>query len=418
MRLFALAFAAALGVSAFAPLSASAETLEDAIAAAMASNPALEAAQARVDAADARLDQAQSAFWPQITARGQYASAETNFGAGRQDVEPRSGQISAEQLVFSGGRVWASVRQGRESLRGQKWQFAGARTALAADVADAYMSVLVAHRGVALRESNLRALSTLAEHAKLRFEVGEIPKSDLSQAQARRASAQASLARARADLSAARANYVRIVGIEPGALAPVSDMPKTPATLDEALSLALSANAQLVASRHDEKAAKANVWKAKSAHFPTVTVGVESSSVRDEFLLGYRADSTAFVARASVPIFTGGMISGQVREAKAQLREVEALGDAVRRETIAAVTRAFDDQRAAIETKTASVLQVEASRSALQSIRDEAHVGARPTIDVLDAERDDLEAQLALENAGALVVVAAYRLNALVGAAP
>ena len=411
-----LTLAAAGVVLTFLAPSSHAQTLDEAIAAALDNSPLLAAADARVSGAAARLTQARSARFPQISARGQYAEAETDFGAGTQAIEPRSGVVAAEQLLFAGGRVWASTRQARAGRDASEAERDGVRGALAADVADAYLSLLTSQRALELRAANLSAVSTLAAQAQLRFEAGDIPRSDLAQAQARQAAAQAALIQAHADEAGGVSRFRRVVGLDPDSLSPVATAPSTPLTREDAIAAAQHANAQLIALREAETAAAAGVWRAASEHFPTVSVSVEASSVRDEFLPGYRADGTAVVARASIPLFTGGRISGQVREARAALAEAQAMRQAAERAIVDDVTRAFEDHQAAHEIETAARLQVEASQAALQSVRDEASVGQRPTIDVLDAERDMLQAQLDLARAHAGYIVSAYRLNALVGA--
>jgi TolC family type I secretion outer membrane protein len=392
--------------------------LDEAIAIAAESSPVLAAADARVDGARARLTQARSGFFPQISARGQYAEAETDYGAGTQEIQPRSGAITAEQLLFAGGRTWAAERQARAGRDASEAERDGVRAALAADVADAYLGVLTAARALELRAANVSALTTLAEHAQLRFEAGDIPRSELAQALARRAAAQAGLAQARADEAAARSRFRRVIGVDPGELIAVTDPPATPGDRESAIRTAQQTNSQLTALRQAEAAAAAGVWRVASQRFPTVTLSVESSSVRDEFLPGYRADGTAVIARASLPLFTGGRISGEVREARAALAEARAMRQAAERGVVDEVTRAFENVQAAREAEAAATLQVQASRSALDSIRDEAAVGQRPTIDVLDAERDMLQAELDRDRAHAALVVSAYRLNALLGDSP
>jgi outer membrane protein len=408
---------AAIGAAALvlAPLSAKAQSLDEAIAIALETSPVLGAADARVDGARARLTQARSALLPQITARGQYAQAETDYGAGTLEIEPRSGVISAEQLIFSGGRAIAGARQARAGRDATIAEREGVRGALTADVAEAYLAVVSSRRAVQLRSANLAALTRLAEHAQLRFDTGDIPRSELAQAQARRANAQAAMAQARADAAAAASRFRRIVGVEPGELDAAATPPETAINVDEAIRAAQEANPQLIALREAEDAASAGVWRAAAQHAPTVAVSLESSTIRDEFLPGYRAEGTAVVARASIPLFTGGRISGEVREARAAQAEARAMRIAAERGVIDDVTGAFEGVQAAREAEFAARLQVEASRTALSSIRDEAQVGQRTTLDVLDAERDLLQAELDLDRAHASTVVSAYRLRALTG---
>jgi TolC family type I secretion outer membrane protein len=408
---------AAFGAAALAlaPISAHAQSLDEAIAIALETSPALDAADARVEGARARLTQARSVLLPQVSARGQYAQAETDYGAGTIEIEPRSGIIAAEQLIFSGGRAIAGMRQARAGRDATIAERIGVRAALSADVAEAYLGVVSSRRAVRLRTANLAALSRLAEQAQLRFEAGDIARSALAQAQARRAAAQAAIAQARADDAAAASRFRRIVGVDPGELDTVAPAPATPASLEAAIDAAQQANPQLIALREGEDAASAGIWRAAAQHAPTVALSVESSTIRDEFLPGYRAEGTAVVARASIPLFTGGRISGEVREARANRAEARAMRQLAERGVVDDVTNAFEGNQAARETESAALLQVEAARIALSSIRDEAEVGQRPTIDVLDAERDLLQAELESDRARAMVVVSAYRLRALTG---
>lgn len=414
MRIIAIAFAGVFALVSAA--QAQVLTLEEALA--TADNPALAAGQARVTAADARLDQARAQRLPHMSARGQYGRAETDFGGGRLAIEPRSAMIGAEQLIFSGGRVSAAIRQARSGLRAREAEFAGIRAAMIADIAEAYLGALNSRRALAFHAANLTALSTLADQARLRFEAGEIPRSEVSQAEARRAIAEAMMAQARADDEAARSRFFRVTGLVAEELAAVAGPPSTTASREEAITRAQAASPLLIALREAEEAAEAGVSQARSQYAPTIGIGVEASTVRDEFLPGYQAEGVAVFARLSIPIFTGGRLNAEVREARAELDEARALRLAAERAVVDDVTQAFENHRAAQIGEDAARLQVDASQSARDSIADEVQVGSHPLIDLLDAERDLLDARLTLDRAHAAAIASAYRLNALIGAPP
>jgi outer membrane protein len=410
--------AAALALAPAAP--ASAQTLEEAIAKALNANPDLAAVAARRDAADARLDQARSARLPQVTAEGQYSYSRIDygtgpFGFGEQTVEPYSARLTAEQLLFAGGRVNASIRSAQSVYLSAEELRRDAEARLIADVAEVYLGVVVLESAVTQREANLDALAEFKRQTESRFRSGEVPRSDVALAEARFAGAEAELARARGDLQAARYAFETFIGVEPQKLYAAVEAPPVPAALEDALTQAGHSNPLLARARHEADAADAAVRSARAGRFPTITVGVEAARVRDEFLLGYEADSAALVARARLPLFTGGRIGAEVREARAKSNEALA---AQRSATLAVreqVARAFARHQAAIAARSAAKRQAQAAQVALDDIRREVKAGARPAIDGLDAERDHLAALLSLDAATAEVVTSAYRLHAAIG---
>lgn len=401
---------------------ATAQTLDEAFALARQNNPDLAAIAAAEDAADARLDQARSARLPEVRVEGQYSYANIDYGSGpfgfgEQDVEPRSARVAAEQLVFAGGRVTSSVRAAKSAYRSAEHATMDEEARLMAAVARVYLSVQVAQSAVDLRTANLTALREFHRQTAARFQSGEVPRSDVALAEARLAGAESDLSRALAAQAAARFAFERVVGVKPLSLSAALHAPTTPETLDEALAKARASSPLLAFRREAEDAALASVGVVRAQRFPTVSVGVEAASIRDEFLLGYEADSVAVVARARMPLFTGGRIGAEVREAKAKAQAASAARRSAELALDEEVASAFVRHRAAVDQLTAAERQAEAAKVALEDIRLEVNAGGRPTIDGLDAERDYLAARLQLDQAKAEVLTSAYDLNAAIGVA-
>ena len=112
-------------------------------------------------------------------------------------------------------------------------------------------------------------------------------------------------------------------------------------------------------------------------------------------------------------LFSGGLINGRISEARANVRAAQAGAGAARAQVREAVIGAWQDVQTARAVVQAAADQSKASASALDSVRNEVRVGRKPTVDLLDAERDALAAQDALVIARGEQVIAAYRLNAL-----
>ncbi|HWA63943.1 MAG TPA: TolC family protein, partial [Caulobacteraceae bacterium] len=198
-----------LAIAALGPVSgAQAMSLPEAIALAQKNNPTLAQARAEADAAEARLGQARAARLPSVTVAGG-AAAGTNdlggfFGFGRNDVHPRQLALELRQPLFAGGALAAGVDRARAGRDAAQLQVGGARAMLSAEVAEAYVGVLSAREVARLNEAQVRQMQAIADQAQLRFKAGEVPRTDVAQAQARLAEARAG--QARADGDAARAD--------------------------------------------------------------------------------------------------------------------------------------------------------------------------------------------------------------------
>ncbi len=392
-------------------------SLPEAIALARASNPTLAQSKAQADAAGARLAQARAGRLPTVALSGQAGWGTMNlggfFGFGSSDVWPRGAALELRQPIYSGGAVSAAIERAREGRDAALAQAAGARALLSAQVADAYVTVLSAGQILALQEAQVRQLEEIVRQAELKFKDGETPRTDLDQARARLAGAQADLARAGGDIARARAHFLDVVGADPQALEPPPPPPQIPATLDEALAGALRSSPTLLAAEANERASEASVRFAQADRLPTLALTATGSTIRDQFFPGYQNDGVTVGVQGRWNLFSGGLVTGHINEARADVRAAQAGVDAARAQVREAVVGAWQDVQTARTLVQAASDQSTASASALESVRNEVRVGQKPTVDLLDAEREALAARNALVIARGEQVVDAYRLNAL-----
>jgi outer membrane protein len=419
MTRFRLLACAAVAISLVGPSFAHALTLDDAIGLALQHDPGLKRAQAERDAARARLQQARSGGLPSVVISGSVAAASTDFGPffgfGQRSLTPRSAQVALTQPIFTGGALSAAVSQARAGEAQAGSGYASVRLALIADVAQAYVTVRTAEQAVRLQQAQLEELFLVRSQAQRRFEDGEVSRTDVDQAQARLSAARASLATGQGDLARARARYVVLVGEQPAALEAPGEPPATPANLDEAVSQSKVGNLGVAAAESALHAAEAGVGRARAEGAPTLAVVAEASSVRDQFLPGYRADGVSIGVQGRWPLFTGGLVSGKVSEAKANVREAEASLDQARAACEEAAIDAWQARQTADQVAAAADDQTKAAEAALDSVRNEVRVGAKPTLDLLDAEREAFAARIGQLQAQGARTVAAYRLMAVLG---
>lgn len=400
-----------------APENAFALSLQDAIALAQRANPGLAQSKAQADAAAARLAQARAGRLPSLTLSGQAGQGTTDlggfFGFNQADVSPRAAALELRQPLFSGGAVSAAVERAREGRDASLAQVGGAKALLAVQAAEAYVAVLSAREILTLNEAQLRQMDEIARQAEFRFKGGETARTDLAQAQARRAAARADLARARGDVARSHAHFVSVVGVEPAGLEALPAPPPVPGSLDEALATALRTSPALVAAQAQARAADAGVRYAQAERLPSLALTATASSTRDQFFPGYRADGLTVGVQGRWTLFAGGLINGHVSEARANARGAQSGLDGVRAQVREAVIGAWEDVQTSRALVEAAADQATAAASALDSVRNEVRVGQKPTLDLLDAEREALAAQSAMVAARGEAVAAAYRLNGL-----
>lgn len=412
-----LRFAAGLGALALAmsaPVAAGAQTLEESLAAAYQSNPVLAAERASLRQTNEGYFQARSAALPSLSAAASVSESE-QWGGGNQFIAGgQTGsagyQITANQALYRGGRTGASIDQALAGIE-------AARMALAATEQDVLVAGVTAHTTVirdqeivAIRLNNVQVLARQLDAARDRFEVGEITRTDVAQAEARLSGARAQLAAAQAQLAASRANYERVIGIVPQTLTAPGDLPLLPEAFAEAAETALRANPQLLAAQYREISASQAVDVARGARRPEVSLQATASENRESDLQGRGRGSATLRAQVSMPIFTGGLNASRVREAIAGEDQARLQVVSARRQVIEGVTTAWNNLLAAQAVIESSREAVRANEIAFEGVEQEAFVGLRTTLDVLNAEQELLNSRLELVRAERDLYVASYNL--------
>jgi outer membrane protein len=409
-RLRQAAFAAvscgALGLAG----AAGAETLGDAIRLAYQTNPVLQAARATQRATDEEYPQAMAGLRPTLQEVTTVTHSESQLGSifapGVQNLSNHALQLSIP--VYTGGRVatavdaaTADVLAGRQTLRLTENQLLFA-------VVQAYVDVRRDQEQLAISLDNVNVLKRQLEETNARFDVGEVTRTDTSQAQARLAQAQAQLASVQSTLAISRATYDQVVGQNPGDLAPEPPVSKLlPTSIEQAFDVAEASNPQLLEANYAEQAAAARVAEAKAQTRPNVAVqgsfGYEGGLNRFGLSTGNPfsnyARQISAQATLTIPLFTGGLTSSQVRQA-AERDNVQRIGiETARRQVLQQVSQAWNQLLGARASLVANEEQVRANTVAYEGVRQEEQVGLRTTLDVLNAQQELENAELALVGA-------------------
>lgn len=400
-------------------------SLTEALGVAYETNPQLDAQRAALRATDESVAKANGLWRPSINAQGQYGTQHYEFsGPGippgsAANTHPLQGQVTLNQPIFRGGRTWAELSKAKALVRAGRAQLTGVeQTVLLAAVA-AYMDVVRDEAILGLRQHNVDVLSKQLKAVELQFKVGELTRTDVAQSSARLAGAQSALVSAQGQLAVSRANYQKVIGRPVESLARTTALPALPGTLEDAEALADKQSPTLIAAQETERAADYAVDDSIGVLLPQVSVqaqyGYSAAQSFGGVLAQPTTNSTSLIAQLTVPLYQGGADEAGVRQAKqlhsqAQLNVVDARRQA--RESVDAAWETYLSAHSAIESNEA---QVKANELAYEGVRREQEVGARTVLDVLNAEQELLNSQVAVVTSQRDAEVAAYQLLAATG---
>ncbi|WP_207478622.1 TolC family outer membrane protein [Arenibaculum pallidiluteum] len=408
--------------SAFAALvlsgPADAQTLEAALARAYQTNPTLDAQRAQLRATDELVPQALSGYRPTIDATGsigrQRTDAELDDTSRTANSTPRSAGIELNQPLYRGGQTEASLRSAEARVQAQRANLLSTEQDVLLTAASAYLDVVRDQSVLELNRNNETVLRRQLDASRDRFNVGEITRTDVSQAEARLARASSDRIQAEGQLRASRAAYQRAIGELPGVLTAPRPRFQLPATLDEVIALSQSNNPAVAAAEYGELAANASVDQIESEGNPQVGLSAGFSRNYDTSSFD-RADTTSITANLRIPLYSAGLLSARVREAKHSANQARIQIEGARRQVVENAIRAWEaltTARAAIESRRS---QVRAAEIALEGVRQEAQVGSRTTLDTLNAEQELLDARVTLVSAERDETVAAFQVLAATG---
>ncbi len=399
-----------------------ATTLQDALAAAYNNNPTLAAQRANLRATDELVSQARANWRPSVSFSTDYGwqsvktGGEAAAGADRsQHREPNSFALTAEQPLFRGFRTVAQIERAKNQVLAGRARLQEAEQQVLFTAVQAFMNVVRDQAVLELNINNEQVLRRQLEAARDRFQVGEITRTDVAQAESRWVGATADRIQAEGNLEASRAAYRNIVGEAPVDLVAPTPSATLPTDAEQASRIAVTSNPSVIAAEYDEKASRDNVRVVDGERLPTL-------SLRGDLSKGFQQsaeDISQQIASArvvlSVPIYQQGAEFSRGRQARQVVAEDRHQIDIERRDAIQAATRSWE----ALETARARIRslrsQIDAAQIALEGVQREAEVGSRTVLDVLDAEQELLIARVNLVTAQRDHVVAVYDVLSAIG---
>jgi outer membrane protein len=383
---------------------AGAETLADALIAAYRNSNLLDQNRAVLRSADEDVAQAVSTLRPVLR-----ASTGLGYSSARPDQLQGALDLSAELTIYDSGANALAVEQSKEIVLATRQALLQREQQVLLTAVQAYVNVRLSGEILSLRQANLRLITQELRAAQDRFEVGEITRTDVAQAEARLAASRAELVNAEGDLAIAAENYLLAVGKRPGRLSPVPGIPRTADSLESAKRVAQQGHPLVRQAQHEVTVAELGVARAKAAMRPSITANV-GRSIRDT---GNPVNSASITLNQT--LYAGGRLSSLYRQALARRDQSRAGLHQTVAEIGQGVGTAWANLAVARASIEASDRQIRAAQTAFEGVREEARLGARTTLDVLDAEQDLLVARTNRISAEATRVIQVYALLSSMG---
>jgi len=405
------------------PMLSHAETIEWALIQAYQSNPQLNSQRASVRATDENVPQALSGYRPSVavTASGGYQRTDVSegFGGANQklhgDQTPSGVGATISQTLYNGGQTGNRTRAAESQVSAAREGLRVLEQSVLLSAATIYMDYLRDSAIVEVQISNVNVLEQTLKQTQDRFNVGEVTRTDVAQSEAQLAAGRTQLLSAQSTLTTTRANFRRIIGFDPQNPQPGSPVDRfLPKTLSAAVNMGLVENPNVTAALYGIDVSFLQVKVNEGALFPTVTFQASAQQGFDQSITVSKQFVGSAIAQISIPVYQGGGEYSLIRQSKESLAQQRLNLDQVRDQTRASVAQGWG-QLVATKSQVASAqAQVTASEIALNGVREEARVGQRTTLDVLNAQQALVNARIALVTAQHDRVVASYSvLNAI-----
>jgi outer membrane protein len=441
-----LALAAALFVMGFA--AARADTLQDALIEAYQTNPQLLSERAHLRAVDENVPQALANWRPTVsfagaagadrTTNSPYQPSLTYLLAGPGCVEgipcsvgipvklpsslppvnnvtPQTLDVNITQPLYRGGRTVAQTAEAEKTVEAERARLFVTEQQIFYNVIQAYLDVVRDQATLELSINNEQLLRKQLESTSEQFRVGTLTRTDVAQAESQLAGAVADRNQAEGNLQVSRANYERAVGHLPPKLTPTALRPVLPSTREQALELAANKNPNVIAALFAEDAARDQVKVIRGQLLPTVSLVGDYQRLNDTAFQHSDMTNASILARMTMPLYEGGAIYSQTRQAEQTVGQMKGQTDDARRAAVQGATQAWETMVSDRARAQALQQNVKAAEVAFEGTQAEQRVGTRTVLDVLITEQTLFSARVNLVSTQHDVALAEFNLSLQIG---
>ena len=417
---FRILFLLAAAASLTAPAAAPAQSLQEALVAGYLSNPTLLGERAALRALDENIAQSLAGWRPNLSLNGSYGysrerTSSSAAAAVEKSLHPAQAQLQLRQNLYQGGQTQNTTLQAEQQVQAGQARLDMVEQQVLLEIVTAYFNVTTARDVVALGRSQVRLLARQLQAVRDRFEVGEITRTDVAQAEARLAQSRSGLSQSERELADALAEYVRTVGAPAGTLETSPPLPPLPASFSQAQAQAAQHSPLLRSAEAAARAASHGVDAAKGALLPSLDLNGQYQYGRSQAISGQRRNAFSLTAQLTVPLYQSGAAASRIRQTMANHAATRMDVAASRRLLQAQVRGAWERLRSVRSRIASDERQVAANEIAFEGILREAEAGLRTTLDILDGEQELFDARVALTRSRGDEYAAAYALLQAMG---
>ncbi len=399
---------------------ARADSVNQALVQAYLGNPQLQAGRAQLRATDELVPQALSGYRPQVFGSlgvtRTVGEAGTGSGSASESIRQteQTAALTVQQNLYNGGGTVAATSRAENLVRAQRASLVALEEQTLLDALTAYADSWRDRSSLELALNNEQRLRRQLQATRDRFQVGEVARTDVAQAEARLSRSHADVEVAKANVAGSDAAYRRIIGHPPVKLEQPKPLKDLPPTIEDAQAIATS-NPDILSASFSLAAARDDVDVAFAQLLPSVQLQGEVAAV-DQPNPSIPWQNTASIGvTMTIPLYQGGAEYSQVRQNRQTVQQRRNDLETAHRSVSESLVANWDQLLAATAAIAAFRSEVRANQIALQGVQEEALVGSRTVLDVLDAEQELFTSQVNLVMAQRDEVVASYTLKSSVG---
>ncbi|MBE6467576.1 MAG: hypothetical protein E7004_03175 [Alphaproteobacteria bacterium] len=400
--------------------TANADDIFSALAKTYTSNPTLQSQRAYLRSVDENIAIAKSGYRPNLSLQGSFREGENKVkkGVGQgSDYNSLSGAAVVSQPVFSGFSTVNSVKAADRAVKAAQNNLFNVEQNILLEASTAYLDVLQNRAIVELQKNNEELLQKKLDETVERFKVGEVTRTDVSQAEARHSQAVSDRIASEGNLQSSVATYIELIGEEPKDLSePVYMKIYLPASYDEALNIALKSNYSIKEAQHLYASKGYEVYANTGALFPSISLdGSIGRNKAEQGEIDTTTENAEWGVNLNIPLYTGGATRAKIRQSKYQKWQAQEGVLEAKRAVKAAVLSAWEYMKSNESQLKAIADQISANTIALEGVQKEEALGNRTILDVLDSYQELLNSKVNDVKARRTYYVSAMNLLASMG---